>query len=67
MEAKSGLVGKLLVRQSCVFSLHHEQIPKRFDFERKGLPMVENPRFFEVFDVDCALCKCQMRVWGPGN
>jgi len=62
VKANACLVGKLPVRQFGLFSPHHEQISERFDFERKWLGVVEYPCFFEVSDVDCALCKCQMRV-----
>jgi hypothetical protein len=61
MQPDSSFFGKLFMRQSGLFSPDHEQIADGLDFERKRLVMEEKPCFLDVCDMNCTLCKCQMR------
>jgi hypothetical protein len=67
MQSDTGFCGKLFERKSSLFSPHREQIADSLDFKWKRLVMEEYPRFLVVFDVNSALCKCQMRAWAEGT
>jgi hypothetical protein len=62
MQPDAGFGGELFLSKSGLFSPYHEQIADGLDFEWKWLVMEEKPCFSDVYDVNCALCKCQMRT-----
>ncbi len=64
MQPDPSFRSKLFIGKFGLFSPDHEQIADGLYFKRKGLLMGECSCFFEVFDANIALCKCQMRRSG---